>query len=87
MTYPAGRATLIGADENQLSREQGITVKALLISIFPNVILPSHLASSLIQCVELAGARPNVNQVTRDRGYGKDSTTSVELPKLPRWVT
>ena len=61
VTDPVGRAALICADQNEIAREQCIAVKALLVSIFADVITPSQRASRFVQRVELAGAGAYVN--------------------------
>ena len=62
-------------------------MKALLFSVFANVITPSHLACDFIQGIKRSGTRTNEDQVTRDRGDGKDSTTGIELPEDVRCVS
>ena len=62
-------------------------MKALLFSVFANVITPSHLACDFIQGIKRSGTRTNEDQVTRDRGDGKDSTTGIELPEHVRCVS
>lgn len=84
VTDSTWRAALVGANQNQVTGEQRIAVKALLIAIFLDVVTPPDRATCLIQCVERPGAGPDVNQVVRDRGYRKDSTASVKLPDLLR---
>ena len=78
------RATLISANQNQVTGKQRIAVKALLIAIPLNIITPSHRAGCLIQCVERSRAGPDVNQLARDRGHRKDSTASLVFPTLMR---
>jgi len=60
-------------------------MKALLLSIFPNVVTPSQGTGSFIEGVENAGAGTDEDRILRDRGDGKDSTTSVVLPDELRW--
>src|SRR2546427_721283 len=57
-------------------------MKALLFSVFANVITPSHLACDFIQGIKRSGTRTNEDQVTRDRGDGKDSTACINLVKM-----
>ena len=71
---------MIGADEDDVIRNQRIAMKAYLFAILANVITPAHLAGSFIEGVENAGARADEDRILHDRGDREDSTTSFVLP-------
>jgi hypothetical protein len=71
----------IRADDNQIFRNEWVSVKLGLVAILADVIGPANLAASLIEGADHSVAGANDEQVPHDRGSGENSPSSVKLPQ------
>jgi hypothetical protein len=55
-------------------------MKAARAAVKLRVIRPDFFSCVLIQRIELAGAGSDEEQLSTDRGRGKDSTSGLKLP-------
>jgi len=56
-------------------------MKAARAAVKPRVIRPDFFSCVLIQRIELAGAGPDEEQLSTDRGLGEDSAAGFNLPE------
>ena len=71
----------IGSYDDKLIRNQRVAVKLALITVLANVVGPFHPARFLVEGANYAIARANEQEVTDDRGSGKNSAACVKFPE------
>lgn len=74
-------ATSVSHNRNDITKQQWVAVKTERASISARVIGPDFFSRGLVQGKKFSCARTDEEQVSTDRGLGKDSAAGLRLPQ------
>lgn len=77
--YKAFRTTIRGHD-HQVVRDEPVSMEPGLIAVLSDVVAPLRYSGVAVDPYEEAVTRSDEYEVPRDRGTGRDSASSLELP-------
>ena len=80
ITAARGLTSAVSGDKDQIVRYQRIAMEAARAAIGPRIVRPDFFPRILVQRIELAGAGSDEEQLSTDRGLGKNSASRLNLP-------
>lgn len=76
---------MVGGYQDFIIRDRRISMEFNGTAILFGVVDPDQLATALVECTKEAVTRTDEEEISRDRGGGENSATSLYLPMDSRW--